>query len=257
MNGLIDPRSGSRGVAMHALTQSDLQQELYTLSSASVAEQQQRYFKTGPGEYGEGDRFIGVRVPDLRRLARSYQTLALLECTKLLRSDIHEERLLALLILVLKFQKGDAATRTEIHKLYLSHAAFVNNWDLVDISAEHVVGAYLDPGDTELLEQLARSELLWDRRIAIMATFCWIKRGEFSGALRIADLIRFDSHDLIHKAVGWMIREVGKRDQETAETFLRPRYGELPRTMLRYAIEKFPPELRRAYLAGTITTDIE
>lgn len=225
---------------------------LHALANPASAEQQQRYFKTGPGEYGEGDRFIGVRVPDLLRLARSYQTLPLLECTELLRSDIHEERLLALLILVLKFQKGDSATRTEIHTVYLKHTAFVNNWDLVDTSAEHVVGAYLDPGDTELLEQLARSELLWDRRIAIMATFCRIKRGEFSGALRIADLLRFDSHDLIHKAVGWMIREVGKRDQETAETFLRPRYRELPRTMLHYAIEKFPAEKRKAYLAAQI-----
>ncbi len=235
----------------------DARSALHALADLDSATQQQRYFKTGPGEYGEGDVFLGVRVPMVRRIAREHRTLPLSECTILLQSDIHEERLLALLILVLAFEKGDEATRKAIHELYLSHTSFVNNWDLVDTSAEHLVGAYLAPDDTRLLEQLAVSGLVWDRRIAIMATFCWIKRGEFSGALRIADLLRFDSHDLIHKAVGWMIREVGKRDQETAETFLRPRYRELPRTMLRYAIEKFPPEQRTAYLAGTIPADIE
>lgn len=230
---------------------------LHAFADPDSATQQQRYFKTGPGEYGEGDVFLGVRVPMVRRIAREHRTLPLSECTKLLESEIHEERLLALLILVLAFEKGDEATRKAIHELYLSHTSFVNNWDLVDTSAEHLVGAYLEPDDTRLLEQLAASGLVWDRRIAMMATFSWIKRGEFAGAIRIAEMLQSDPHDLIHKAVGWMIREIGKRDQDTAEAFLRPRYRELPRTMLRYAIEKFPPEQRKAYLAGTIPTNVK
>lgn len=213
----------------------------------------QRYFKTGPGEYGEGDVFAGIRIPALRKLARENADLPLEEVAELLRSPVHEERLLALLILVRAHQRGTAERRREIHDLYLAHARFVNNWDLVDSSAEHLVGAQLWEGDRSLLERLARSDSLWERRIAIIATFHFIRRGDFGDTLRIAEMLLGDRHDLIHKAVGWMLREVGKRDQPTEEAFLRAHHRTMPRTMLRYAIEKFPEPLRQAYLRGEMS----
>lgn len=208
----------------------------------------QRFFKTGPGQYGEGDLFLGIRVPDLRKLAREYMALPLAEAAKLLSNPIHEARVLALLILVHAYGKGDAALKERIYRLYLDNTRFINNWDLVDLSAEHIVGAYLRDRSREPLYRLAVSSSLWERRIAIMATFHFIKKRDWGETLKLADILLGDSHDLIHKAVGWMLREVGKRDRGEEEAFLKTRYRRMPRTMLRYAIEKFPEELRQQYL---------
>jgi 3-methyladenine DNA glycosylase AlkD len=233
-------------------TADEVRQRLAALADPEDAVFLQRFFKTGPGEYGEGDRFHGIRVPVLRRLAREYRHLPLPEVVELLRSAVHEERLLALLLLVHAYERGDAARHEEIYRLYLDHTRFINNWDLVDASAEHIVGAHLEERDRTVLERLARSDLLWERRIAVLATFRYLKRGDFASTLHIAGMLLGDGHDLIHKAVGWMLREVGKRDQATAEAFLRRHYRVMPRTMLRYAIERFPEELRQQYLQGRL-----
>jgi 3-methyladenine DNA glycosylase AlkD len=208
----------------------------------------QSFFKNGPGEYGEGDRFIGLTVPQVRTLAKRYRDLSLADTRQLLRSPIHEERLLALIILVEKYRRADEAGRQRIHELYLRSTRYINNWDLVDTSAEHIVGP--QPGAPFL--RLAKSRSLWERRIAIIATFHFIKRGEFAPTLRIARQLLRDREDLIHKAVGWMLREVGKRDLPAEKTFLRKHYRQMPRTMLRYAIERFPESKRQSYLRGTV-----
>jgi len=207
-----------------------------------------RFFKTGPEEYGEGDRFIGVRVPATRRIAQKYRNLPLADTLVLLRSSVHEERLLALIILKRKYQEGGQDERAEIYGIYLDHTRYINNWDLVDASAEHIVGAYLKNRSREPLHALAHSESIWERRIAIMSTFHFIKNNEFDETIRIVEILVYDSEDLIHKAVGWMLREVGKRDRDKEEFFLKKHYRSMPRTMLRYAIEKFPENLRQQYL---------
>ena len=230
----------------------ELQRELRRFADPRDAEVLQRFFKTGPGEYGEGDRFLGVRVPRLRALAREFRSMPREQVLALLRSAWHEERLLALLLLVEQYRRGSDDDREAIHEAYLAHTAHIDSWDLVDGSAEHIVGAHLDPAKPALLERLARSESVWERRIAILATFHWIKRGDPGLALRLARLLLQDRHDLIHKAVGWMLREVGKRDLAAEEAFLREHYRTMPRTMLRYAIERFPEELRRQYLRGEV-----
>jgi len=212
----------------------------------------QRYFKTGPGEYGEGDIFWGLRVPEIRRLAKEYQSIPLSTAVQLLHSPVHEARLLALLIMVGAYKQGDVLLQEKIYHTYLGNTRFINNWDLVDLSADHIIGAHLWTLTRDPLRTLASSKLLWERRIAIMATFHFIKKGEFSETLRIARMLLQDSEDLIHKAVGWMLREIGKRDQTTEESFLKTRYKIMPRTMLRYAIEKFPEDLRQRYLKGKI-----
>jgi len=211
-----------------------------------------RFFKTGPEEYGEGDRFIGVRVPATRRIAQKYRNLPLADTLVLLRSSVHEERLLALIILKRKYQEGGQDERAEIYGIYLDHTRYINNWDLVDASAEHIVGAYLKNRSREPLHALAHSESIWERRIAIMSTFHFIKNNEFDETIRIVEILVYDSEDLIHKAVGWMLREVGKRDRDKEEFFLKKHYRSMPRTMLRYAIEKFPENLRQQYLKGDI-----
>lgn len=212
----------------------------------------QRFFKTAPGEYGAGDVFVGLRVPELRQLAKRYQALPLSEIIRLLHSPIHEARLLALFILVQAYRRGTVPIQKQIFKQYLQNTSFINNWDLVDASAEHIVGAHLRHRRRSPLRTLAVSGLLWDRRIAIMATFHYIKHGEFAETLRIAEQLLHDPEDLIHKAVGWMLREIGKRDRPAEEAFLKAHYQIMPRTMLRYAIEKFPAKLRRRYLKGKI-----
>jgi 3-methyladenine DNA glycosylase AlkD len=209
----------------------------------------QRFFKTGPGEYGEGDHFLGIRVPVLRKLAAEFRDTELGEVDRLLASKWHEVRLLALLILIRKYRKADAATRSAIFALYVARRDRINNWDLVDVSAEHIVGAHLLDEDRALLTQLARSKSVWDRRIAILSTFHYIRRNEFAETLRIAGMLVGDEHDLIHKAVGWLLREVGQRDRAVEEAFLRKHAARMPRVMLRYAIERFPEPLRRKYLA--------
>jgi 3-methyladenine DNA glycosylase AlkD len=208
------------------------------------------FFKTGPGEYGEGDKFIGVDVPTLRKLAREFEDLPLRNVAAMLSSRWHEERSLALLILVRQYQRGEHKQREAIHQLYLRNTKYINNWDLVDSSAEHIVGPHLAPPDRAILVRLAKSKDLWERRIAMLATFHYIKAGEFKDALRIATLLLDDTHDLIHKAVGWMLREIGNRDRGAEEAFLRKHKSRMPRTMLRYAIERFPEPLRRRYLAA-------
>jgi 3-methyladenine DNA glycosylase AlkD len=230
----------------------ELEQALANLSDPADAANLARYFKTGPGDYGAGDRFRGLRVPVLRQLAKRYRTLDMQSVRHLLRSEFHEDRMLALLILVEQYRRADAGGQAEIYRLYLDHTAFINNWDLVDCSAEHIVGAYLFPNQLLPLEQLADSASLWERRIAVLATFHFIKRNHFDAPLRIAERLLHDPHDLIHKAVGWMLREVGGRDQAVEEAFLMQHYRRMPRTMLRYAIEKFPEERRQSYLRGEI-----
>jgi len=212
----------------------------------------QRFFKTGPGEYGEGDVFLGLQVPEIRELAKEYQALSLSTVVQLLHSPIHEARLLALLIMVRAYPKGDAALKERIYRTYLKNTRFINSWDLVDLSADHIIGAHLSYLSHNPLKALAVSDLIWERRIAVMATFHLIKKGEFSETLRIAQMLLQDPEDLIHKAVGWMLREVGKRDQRIEESFLKAHYKTMPRTMLRYAIEKFPENLRQRYLKGKI-----
>lgn len=227
----------------------EVRSELAALADAAVARQLQLFFRTGPGEYGEGDRFLGVRVPLTRALARRYRDLRLDDCRRLLDSPWHEERLLALLILVAQYARGDAAARDEILGLYLGSTHRINSWDLVDVSAEHIVGAHLRTGDRSLLTALARSASVWERRIAVLATFHFIKAGEPDETLRLAELLLDDPHDLIHKAAGWMLREVGKRDRDRLERFLHAHAARMPRTMLRYAIEKLDPATRAAWLS--------
>jgi 3-methyladenine DNA glycosylase AlkD len=234
------------------LRASDLCRRLRVLGDRERARVNQRFFKTGKGEYAEGDVFVGLRVPEIRQLVREYQFLPFAEVIQLLHSPIHEARLLALLILIQSYRKGDATFQRQICNVYLQNTRFINNWDLVDVSAEHIVGPYLRNRSRKLLHALARSSLLWERRISIMATFHYIKCGEFAEALRIAERLLRDPEDLIHKAVGWMLREIGKRDRPTEEAFLKRHYRVMPRTMLRYAIEKFPEALRQQYLQGEI-----
>jgi 3-methyladenine DNA glycosylase AlkD len=234
------------------VTLEDIQKRLKKLGDKSHAAVSQRFFKTGPGEYGEGDVFIGVRAPVLRKLAAEYSDLPFEETVRLLRSNIHEERLLALLLLVRAFSKGDEVTRKSIYVTYLENTGFVNNWDLVDTSAQHIVGAYLMDRNKAVLYRLAKSDDMWERRIAIMSTFHFIKHHQFSETLKISKMLLFDRHDLIHKATGWMLREIGKRDFSTEESFLKKHYKNMPRTMLRYAIEKFPEQKRQRYLKGMV-----
>lgn len=213
------------------------------------AEGQRRYFKTGPGEYGEGDRFLGLTVPQVRVLARACVALPPDAVAALLESPWHEARLLALHVLVRQYQRGGTVDRRRIHALYLGHTARINNWDLVDSSAEHIVGAH--PGDRRTrLRGLARSASVWERRIAMLATLHGIRHGQYDEAIRVAGWLVQDDHDLIHKAVGWMLREVGKRDQAAEVRFLDQHAARMPRTMLRYAIERFPEPLRQHYLTA-------
>ncbi len=212
----------------------------------------QRFFKTGKGEYAEGDRFLGVTVPHVRAVARQFRELPLVDVLGLLHSLMHEERLLALVILVRQFQRGDARTRQKMFTAYLRNRRHINNWDLVDTSAEHILGPMLLTGNRRVLDQLVASQRLWDRRIAVMSTFHFIRHGRFAETLRLAKRLLTDEHDLMHKAVGWMLREIGKRDRPTLERFLCRHARKMPRTMLRYAIEHFPGAKRRRYLAGKV-----
>ncbi len=229
-----------------------IRSELINLGDEQRAAHSQRFFKTGKGEYGEGDIFLGIRVPVLRKLAKKHRDITVKESEELLTSKFHEERLLSLLMLVQIFNRGDEPIKREVYRLYLENTAFINNWDLVDASAEHIVGAYLFEKDRQPLYELAVSDLLWDRRISIISTFHFIKRGEFADSLKIAEILLKDEEDLIHKAVGWMLREIGKRDFEAEEEFLKKHYKNMPRTMLRYAIERFPEEKRQDFLKGTV-----
>ena len=213
-----------------------------------------RFFKTAPGQYGHGDRFLGIRVPALRQLARAHRSLSVDDALTLLSSKWHEERSLALFLLVGHYKRADRSGRQRIYDAYLANTKHVNNWDLVDCSAEHIVGPHVDPNDAPILDQLAVSDDVWERRIAMLATFHWIKQKQFAPALRIAERLLHDDHDLIHKAVGWMLREIGKRDGKAERQFLNKHYRTMPRTMLRYAIEKFPDTERQRYMLRTANT---
>lgn len=222
--------------------------ELRRFANAKARKVAQSFFKTGPGEYGEGDVFLGVKVPHSRQVAKKYQDLPLPEVQKLLKSKVHEERFLALIILVMKFKKASAAEQKIIYQFYVRHFAFVNNWDLIDTTAEHIVGAYLWDQNRQILDKWARSCNLWHRRIAMLSTFYFIRRSDFEDTLRLAKVLLHDEHDLIHKAVGWLLREVGKRELRVLLDFLDLHASEMPRTMLRYAIEKLTPRERKHYL---------
>ena len=237
------------------MSAAEARRDLRARASAERAAGALRFFRTGPGDYGEGDRFLGVAVPDVRAVARTHRGLARADVLALLASEWHEERLLALLLLVDAHARGDERMRAGVLRDYLAHSAHVNNWDLVDASASQIVGGSTRADDLALLDRLARSPSLWERRIAMVATFHHTKAGDVRPALHVAAALLDDRHDLIHKAVGWMLREVGKRDAEALEAFLRAHYTRLPRTTLRYAIERWPAEARRAFLAGPVAID--
>lgn len=228
-------------------TAAQVAREIDALGDPAQAAILQRFFKTGPGEYGEGDVFVGVKVPPLRAVARSHRDLRLSEIDKLLRSPVHEHRSCALMILTLQCERADLAARKQRFDFYLARTDRINNWDLVDLSCREVVGGYLlaDGSWTPLL-RLAESELLWDRRIAIVSTWTFIREGDLIPTFTIAELLLADHHDLIHKAVGWMLREAGKKDEAALEQFLASHAAEMPRTALRYSIERMTPE-RRTY----------
>ncbi len=226
--------------------------KLAALGDATIAEHSTRFFKTGPGEYGEGDRFLGIRVPVLRAQAKKNRGVPLKAILSLLKSKWHEERLFAVLLLVQEYHRGSEEQKNAIYDAYVAHRQYVNNWDIVDSSAHLIVGPHLDDAKRDILYELAESERLWDRRIAMMSTYHFIRQKEFKDALQIAHLLRNDVHDLIHKVVGWMLREIGNRDREAEEKYLLKHYKKMPRTMLRYAIEKFPEARRKAYLNGSI-----
>lgn len=228
----------------------NIEKDLRKYASPERAVGAARFFKTGRGQYGEGDVFIGVTVPDVRKVAKEYKDLNVTDIQVLVNSPIHEERLLAVIILVLQSKKADERGKEKLYKLYLKNTKNINNWDLVDVSAEHVVGGYLDGKDTSILRKLAHSKSVWERRIAILSTFHFIKKGNSKETFTIAELLLHDTHDLIHKAVGWMLREVGKRCSLKEEmAFLDKHYKTLPRTMLRYAIEKFPEREKKKYMS--------
>lgn len=236
------PRSAAGGV----------RRDLQRLATPERAAKARRYFQAQPGGYGEGDRFYGVAVPDTRAVARKHRDLPLATVEALLCDPVHEVRLCALFILVAQFRRSRGEERQTRVDLYLRNLDRVNGWDLVDSSAHLILGAWLKDGDRALLHQLAKTDHLWRQRVAMIATLAFIRDGDFGETLALAEVLLHHQHDLIHKAVGWMLREVGNRDRETLETFLGPRYGSMPRTMLRYAIEKLPEERRQRYLEGAI-----
>jgi len=227
----------------------DVKNALKEQSSEETKVNLQRFFKTKEGEYAQGDIFLGVRVPQVRAIAKQFNTLVLTETLLLLTSSIHEERLIALYLLIEKFGKGDEGQKKEIFDIYISHTAYINNWDLVDTSCESIVGAYLYPLPKTLLFEFAHSLNLWERRIAIISTFYAIKRKEYKLTFDICDVLLGDKHDLIHKAVGWMLREVGKRcGEDILCDYLDKHHDKMSRTTLRYAIERFDEPKRLEYL---------
>lgn len=233
----------------------DIQREIQKASNPQKAKILQRFFKTGVGGYGEGDLFLGLTVPQSHSISKKYyEQISMQELEKLLSSKIHEERLIALQMLRLKFQKGDNQEQKAMYDFYLSHTKNINNWDLIDGTADAIVGAYLfeHKKKISILKKLAQSQSVWERRIAIIATYAFIKNREYKDTFKISELLLHDKHDLIQKAVGWMLREVGKRcSREVLVQFLNKHYKTMPRTMLRYSIEHFPEIERKKYLVGT------
>lgn len=242
----------ARDNSLRQVTARQVSNILRKLADPVRADHSRRFFKTGAGEYGAGDIFLGIRVPLIRGQARLFQELPLRQAQALLKSRYHEERLCALLILVQKFSEGDAEQKARIFRLYLSNTRYINNWDLVDSSAPQIVGAYLLKKNKRPVYMLSESGNLWERRIAIIASFTFIRSGRFRDAINIARRLINDEEDLIHKAVGWMLREIGNRDRDAERAFLNKHYRAMPRTMLRYAIEKFPERERKRYLSGKV-----
>jgi 3-methyladenine DNA glycosylase AlkD len=230
------------------LSVSQIKKRLRQLANPERAIVSLRYFKTGPGQYGAGDKFLGNTVPDLRKISKEFSELPANDVLELLHSEIHEERVLALLILNLQFQRGTEVERKTIHRLFLNNLEWVNNWDLVDCSAPLLIGEYLLQSESKLLDRLAASTNLWERRMAIVSTLAFIKRNRSDATIRIARVLINDKEDLIHKATGWMLREMGKRNLDVLKQFLDANALKMPRTMLRYAIEKFPEPEREHYL---------
>lgn len=232
----------------------NLRKDVQALANPKKAKLVQGYFKTGPGQYGEGDIFLGLTVPQSRTIAVKYKDLAYLEISALLKSKNHEERFIALVILINNYKYGNEKDRKKNYNFYLKHLRYINNWDLVDLSAHSILGAWLMDKDRKMLLKLATSQNLWSRRIAVVATYHFIKYQKSSAwTFKIAEMLLNDKHDLIHKAIGWMLREIGKNiSHEEEEIFLKKHYKNMPRTMLRYAIEHFDPALRQAYMKNKI-----
>ena len=228
----------------------ELKKELMENANPEKAKVSRRFFKTGKGQYGEGDVFLGVVVPKQREIAKKYLDLNFQELQELLNSKIHEERLISLIILINQYKKAkkDRLKKRQIFEFYLKNTSRINNWDLVDLSAPNIVGDFLEKEDTGILKQLAKSENLWERRIAIISTYNFIRKRNFGEALSISEILLKDKHDLIHKAVGWMLREIGKRNINVLELFLNTRYKDMPRTMLRYSIEKLEKDKKKFYM---------
>jgi len=232
---------------MHKLE--NLKKELTLLANPGKANAMQRFFKTGKGEYGYGDKFIGLTVPQQRELSIKYKDIENNDVFTLMKNPIHEFRLTALLIIVLKYKKTDKVGKEKIANLYLKHTSYINNWDLVDTSAHHILGDYLLDKPRDIIFKLADSDNLWERRIAVLTTYAFIRNNDFEDAIKLYTLLLKDKHDLIHKAVGWMLREAGKRHIEVLTGFLEEHCIKMPRTMLRYAIEKLPEKTRKKYMA--------
>lgn len=220
-------------------------QELHDYADENVAKQTKKFFKTGVGEYSEGDIFLGIKVPVLRKLSKKYRDLSLNEVLVLLKSKYHESRMLALFILTFHFENGSKQT---IYELYLKHTHYINNWDLVDNSAHKILGAYLLDKNRDILYELVKSSYLWERRIAVVATLWFIKNLQLSDTLQLAEMLLEDKEDLIHKAVGWTLREVGKQDKQVLINFLKKHHKVMPRVMLRYSLEKFSKDERTKYM---------
>ena len=237
------------------MTYKKIKKELKKYSSFKRKKTNEYFFKTGIGQYGEGDIFIGVSIPDCRKIAKKYMDVSLSEFKKLFSSPIHEEKMTAHIILILKFEKGSLTNQKSIYNFYIKNTKHINNWDFVDISSYKTIGAYLLSNkkvSKKILYKFARSKNLWQRRIAIISTYTFIRAGDYRDTLAISKILLSDKHDLIHKAVGWMLREVGKKSLGDEENFLKKSYKKMPRTMLRYATEKFGEEKRQAYLKGKI-----
>ena len=227
--------------------------EIQALANKEIAKHSLRFFKTSKGEYGYGDVFLGVRTPQIRLIAKKYIDISTVDMKTIIKSKYHEERLLGLIILVNKYSKAkDEKVRNQLYKIYVSSFKYVNNWDLVDVTCPHVIGKHLIDKERSILYSWAKSDDLWTKRIAIVSTHWFIRKNDLDDTFKIAEILLNDEHDLIHKAVGWMLREAGKRDLEKEEIFLKKHYKNMPRTMLRYSIEKFPEPKRQKYLKGTI-----
>lgn len=231
----------------------ELQTKLRKLEDKEYAKKCLRFFKTEPGEYAHGDKFLGIKVPVLRTLAKENIHLSLSDIKKIIKSEYHEERMLGLFILVNKYNKAkDFVEEERLFNIYISSFKYINNWDLVDVTCPHIVGKYLINKDRSILYEWAKSDDLWTKRIAMITNWWFVRKGDLKDVYKIADILLEDDHDLIHKAVGWMLREAGKKDEKRLKSYLKKHYQSMPRVMLRYSIEKFPKEVRSQYLKGLI-----